>query len=177
MKRALERSAWLRRELQDGGLRDLISKVVQADKRKKSQERGDRSRPRKRHHRHLDPLDNPSGEELSLADQRLENSNFSVFCDKLLVLAGVLERQQGESSGSRGMGGGNSATGGATNNNNTGIRNEQELEDWLNQPSWVLGQHGGASLALKPVGKKPIPKFELVDVASSSDDNDNDEGE
>ncbi len=62
MKKAVENSSWLRQQLQDGGLRDLMQKIV------------------------------ASGDGL----QQQRYPQFQVFVDKLLVLAGILEREDGE---------------------------------------------------------------------------------
>uniref|UniRef100_A0A7S0TET9 HIT-type domain-containing protein n=1 Tax=Pseudo-nitzschia delicatissima TaxID=44447 RepID=A0A7S0TET9_9STRA len=146
MKNALRNSTWLREELQDGGLKDMIKEVVKSERRQKSfyrnrkrqnnkQQRGGKQPP-------MDPHEN-------LAAKRRENQNFDAFMDKLLVLADVLERQNSENSNSR---------------------NEEELEEWLRR-TWDPTTPK-PNLALLPK-KKKIPKFDPVDVSSSEDEEEN----
>ena len=72
MKSNVKRSEWLRNELKDGGLRTLISGIV-----------------------------NTSGSQKHLALKQAKERYplFQTFLDKLLVLAGVLQRQEEEEEG------------------------------------------------------------------------------
>lgn len=63
MKKAIENSQWLRNQLQDGGLREVIRQVV------------------------------ASGDGLEQQQPQHRFPQFQVFIDKLLVVAGVLERE------------------------------------------------------------------------------------
>mmetsp|Transcript_2195 Transcript_2195/g.4433 ORF Transcript_2195/g.4433 Transcript_2195/m.4433 type:complete len:427 (+) Transcript_2195:238-1518(+) len=185
---ALRNSVWLRKELQDGGLRDMIASVAKSEKKYKSYHKkqtkhrhGCRQQgPGRGHGRgrgrgnrtsrfQQQQQQQPRHPHQALAEKRNENQNFNVFTDKLLVLADVLERQELtpiasiESSGV--------AVGGppvlSPNRDHHHSRNEEELEEWLGR-KWNPGMPKPA-LALKP-RRKVIPKFEPIDVSSSSED-------
>jgi hypothetical protein len=177
MKNALRKSTWLRNELQDGGLRDMISSVVRSEKKfKKSQNNNNN---RNRNHKFSDNNRKQQQQQHcphphdELAAKRQDNQNFDVFVDKLLVLGDVLERRQGDivirEDGSTG-----GVVGGIKGTDIPPRRNEEELEEWLKR-KW---DHGDPpqDLTLKPRPRKLklIPKFEPVDV-SSSEEEDEDE--
>eukprot|EP00531_Pseudo-nitzschia_arenysensis_P013397 CAMPEP_0116146070 /NCGR_PEP_ID=MMETSP0329-20121206/16963_1 /TAXON_ID=697910 /ORGANISM="Pseudo-nitzschia arenysensis, Strain B593" /LENGTH=186 /DNA_ID=CAMNT_0003641783 /DNA_START=148 /DNA_END=705 /DNA_ORIENTATION=+ len=103
MKVALRNSTWLREELQDGGLRDMIASVVKSERRHKSHFRKQKYQRGRRPPPPIHPHED-------LTKKRRENTNFNAFTDKLLVLADVLERQDEDLDNSR---------------------NEEELEEWL----------------------------------------------
>jgi hypothetical protein len=115
MKRAVEQSDWLRTQLQaDGGLRNVIRQIAESR----------------------------NVENLQHVQQRFPN--FQVFLDKLLVVAGVLER--GNESHEEAM---------------------EPLDEWLER-DWSqdpVPPH----LYLKSL-RRTIPKFEPVDYSSSSED-------
>ena len=190
MKVALRNSTWLRSELQDGGLRSMMKQVVRYEKNYKSHHRRkDKWRQasgnfnkKKNSHKRNNNLIHPNE---VLGAKRSDNKNFDVFVDKLLVLADVLERQDGpsmnlESSGEQLTSFATTAStmtatsgGGTLSSSN---RNEEELEEWLRMP---FDQPGMAppSLALRP-RQKTIPKFEPVVLSSSEDEEgDDDEGD
>ena len=174
MKVALRNSTWLRSELQDGGLRDMIASVVRSKKKYRSyhrrQRRGKNQRNQHGNRRNYQRNHHPSQprhphEELSA--KRADNKNFDVFVDKMLVLADVLERQDmpiflenGESV---------SASSGRHSN-----RNEEELEEWLRM-KWDP-EMAPPALALRP-RRRTIPKFEPIDVSSSESEEEDDEDE
>ena len=143
MKNALRNSTWLREELQDGGLKDMIKEVVKSERRQKSFYRNQKRQHNKKHRGGKPP---PMDPHENLTAKRGENQNFDTFMDKLLVLADVLERQNPEISISR---------------------NEEELEEWLRR-TWDPTMPK-PNLALLPK-KKKIPKFDPVDVSSSEDE-------
>ena len=157
MKVALRNSTWLRTELKDGGLRSMIASVVQSEKnfksyhRKLKRNRNNRvqSSGRKNHKRSSQQHEHCHPHE-ELAAKRAENYKFDTFVDKLLVLADVLERQD--------------APMGTVSN-----RDEKELEEWL-RLKWIPGIFQ-PNLALRPK-QKGIPKFEPIDVSSSSEEDD-----
>ena len=172
MKNALRKSTWLRNELQDGGLRDMISSVVRSGKKFKKSQNNNNNRKknhkfsnnnRKQQQQHCP---HPHDE---LAAKRQDNQNFDVFVDKLLVLGDVLERRQGDiiirEDGSTGGG-----VGGIKGTDIPPRRNEEELEEWLKR-KWVHGDPP-QDLTLKPRPRKlkVIPKFEPVDVSSSEEE-------
>ena len=164
MKVALRNSTWLRTELQDGGLRDMIASVVRSERKYKSHHKRQRNHRNPRHKHggrnnyHQQQMPKHPHEELGA--KRQENQNFDVFMDKLLVLADVLERQEEPMDFESG-------TAGATSG-----RNEEELEEWL-RCKWDP-RMPPPSLALK-ARKKTIPKFEPVDHGSSSSSEDEEE--
>ena len=177
MKNALRKSTWLRNELQDGGLRDMISSVVRSGKKfKKSQNNNNNNR--KKNHKFSNNSRKQQQQQQhcphphdELAAKRQDNQNFDVFVDKLLVLGDVLERRQGdiiirEDGSTGGVGGG----GGIKGTDIPPRRNEEELEEWLKR-KWVHGDPP-QDLTLKPRPRKlkVIPKFEPVDVSSSSEE-------
>ena len=173
MKEALQKSSWLRKELQDGGgLRDMIAQVVRSSRAAKSPKRNSH-RHRHNHRRPAASFTNTTSHNPAhdaLLEQRNDNPNFNMFCDKLLVLAGVLERQNGGAT--------QAATSASTSESsstqpNNAPRDSQELEQWLKQ-KWEPDQPP-PSLALKPIRKKSIPKFDPVDVSSSSESEEDEE--
>jgi hypothetical protein len=184
MKNALRKSTWLRNELQDGGLRDMISSVVRSGKKFKKSQNNNNNNNRNRNHKFSNNNRKQQQQQQQhcphphddLAAKRQDNQNFDIFVDKLLVLGDVLERRQGEiiiredgNGSSSGVGGG-----GIKGTDIPPRRNEEELEEWLKR-KW---DHGDPpqDLTLKPRPRKlkVIPKFEPVDV-SSSEEEDEDE--
>lgn len=130
MKRAVEQSEWLHKELSDGGLRDIIAYVVSQS-----------STPRR------------SGQNrnaLELAQQRFPH--FKVFLDKLLVVAGILNREHQHNLN------------GVDGNGEISFE-EESLEEWLKR-DWS-GDTVPPQLSLKPVIRK-IPFFEAVDFSTDS---------
>ena len=221
MKISLKNSTWLRGQLQDGGLRAMISDIVKADRKYKRHQRqqrqqertGGRGRGRGRgcggrgrgrgsynHHNGSGGSLQRSGEDV-LAAKRQENPKFDVFVDKVMIRAGVLERQQDDP---------NRVT--RTNSNNNNQRGDDDDDDvshepidkWLERP-WVDAasiRHSNNKtsaaaaaaaaayrlldnsierpfLTLKPIKKKRkvLPDFKRVDISSSDDDDDENEDE
>jgi hypothetical protein len=117
---ALEQSEWLRKQLQDGGLRDLMRQIVES-------------------------RDN---EALRQVQQRFPH--FQVFLDKLLVVAGVLERENNAEDGK-------------------GEDEIEPLQEWLER-DWSQDS-APPQLSLKPLRRK-MPVFQPVDVSSSSNEED-----
>lgn len=175
MKEALQKSSWLHEELQDGGLRGMIAQVVRSSKKAKLP----RHNKHHRHKHHRKPAaslaattsHNPAHD--ALLEQRNENPNFNIFCDKLLVLAGVLERQNVD--GDRMAAASASTTKSSSSGTPNAPRDSQELEQWLKQ-KWEPDQPP-PNLALKPIRKKAVPKFDPVDVSSSSESEESEEEE
>jgi hypothetical protein len=171
MKNALRNSTWLRSELQDGGLRDMIASVVRSEKKHRSYHKQQQKNKGGNHRRHPKRNYNqPRDPHEELASKRTENRNFDVFVDKLSVLADVLERQDGPLD----LGSENSVFAPVSSGGGRSKRDEKELEAWL-RLKWDSGM-APPSLALKPT-QKAIPTFEPVDVSSSDDDDDEDDGE
>lgn len=162
MKVALRNSMWLRHELRDGGLRDMIASVVKSRKTLKRYETEQRSQSYRPRHRYASAPTKPHHPHEVLAAQKSENRHFRVFTDKLLVLADVLERQEGPTLETEGL-----------TSNQHHPRNEEELEEWLRRP-WDPTVPPPV-LALKPRMRKVIPKFEPIDISSSEDEDENDD--
>jgi len=174
MKKALRNSNWLRNELQDSGLREMITSVVRSGKKfKKSQSK----HHHRYHHRNQQQLKtNLRHPHDELAANREDNQNFDVFLDKLLVLGDVLERRQDEITidGSRNhsiKGGTDAVLASSSTCSSSSHRNAEELEEWLKR-KWVHGDRP-LDLTLKTM-RKLIPKFEPVDVSSSEEEEDED---
>jgi zinc finger HIT domain-containing protein 3 len=153
MKHALQKSSWLRQELgNNSGLRQMITNVVKASRKSRQQ-------PVQKHNRHnkknikISTASNPANDEL--LEKRQNHADFNEFCDKLLVLAGILEPQSPDDANS--------------------LSQTQDMEEWLQQ-SWDQLK---PDLVLKPIVKKKLvlPTFEPIDLSSSSDDDDDDESE
>ena len=77
----IDSSDWIRQELQDGGLRQIIAEIDVADD---TQENTCRKK------RKLNAQPEPTARELALMRARQSNPKFSNFIDRLLVTAGVL---------------------------------------------------------------------------------------
>ncbi|KAG7371441.1 hypothetical protein IV203_020011 [Nitzschia inconspicua] len=164
MKHALHNSSWLRNELRNNsGLRTIMKDVVKRSKRttqrtqlrKNNNNRFGNSHTQRPRHQYQNS--DVSAHEI-LLDKRRNHSDFDEFCDKLLVLAGVLERQDPD----------NTTSGTGTESFSSSVH---EMEEWLQQRKW---NHPNLQpppmLVMKPLVKKraAIPKFEPVDVSSSS---------
>ena len=113
MKSALKHSDWLRMELKDGGLRNLIKGIVTSSGGQK---------------------------HLALKQVKERYPVFQSFLDKLLVLAGVLERQDGDE--------------------------EESLEEFLER-DW---DEERPALSLLPILRRKMPVFEPVHHSSSESD-------
>jgi hypothetical protein len=119
----MDRSDWLRKELKDGGLRQIIFRVMNASDKVEKHGR------------------TPQEEELERT--KANYPPFGNFMDKLLVLAGILERQQED--------------------------DEEELlplGEWLQEQ--VDREELQQSLALKPIPRRTMPVFEPVENQESS---------
>ena len=81
MMENLDKNEWLRKELADGGLRQIIAEIDAAD-----DEAGDRHRKRPK----LGAAPEPSPREVALMKARHTNRKFSNFIDRMLVTTGVL---------------------------------------------------------------------------------------
>eukprot|EP00804_Cyclotella_cryptica_P013495 CCRYP_017220-RC/>CCRYP_017220-RC protein AED:0.19 eAED:0.27 QI:0/0/0.5/1/0/0/2/412/238 len=100
MKKRLQQSTWLRKELQDGGLRHLIGMIDAASD--DDEENGDNNKrfhskkARRNAHEEITPR--------VLALARIKNSHpkFASFIDRLLLTAGVLQPAEGTDGDSRG---------------------------------------------------------------------------
>jgi len=121
MKRSIEKSDWLRKQLQsDGGLRDVIRQITTS--------------------RNI--------ESIKHVQQRLPK--FQIFLDKLLVVAGILERSPDN-----------------VHDDNNGQEEMEPLEEWLER-DWSQDQNP-PPLSLKPLRRK-MPDFQPVDLPESSED-------
>ena len=96
----LDNSTWLKDELADGGLRQLISEIDSAgyhdnDSKEchhpQSSSKNKRRIPRKKNNT---VLLNPR--ETALARAKLQNQHFATFIDKLLLTAGVVQHMNGD---------------------------------------------------------------------------------
>jgi hypothetical protein len=120
----MDRSDWLRKELKDdGGLRQIIFRVMNASDKVEKHGR------------------TPQEEELDRS--KADYPPFGNFMDKLLVLAGILERQLGD--------------------------DEEELPplgEWLQEH--LDREELQQSLALKPIPRRTMPVFEPVANSDSS---------
>jgi hypothetical protein len=112
MKSTLPRSEWLRNELKDGGLKDLIAQIVSAG----------------------------NGKHLVLQQVKERYPSFKTFLDKLLLVAGVLERQD------------------------SGDEEEEPFEELLER-DW---DEDRPTLALKSKNIRVLPVFEPIQHSSSS---------
>lgn len=84
MMEKIDSSEWLRKELADGGLRQIIAEIDAADDEEGEQSIRQRKRPK------LGAMPEPSAREVSLMKARHVNHKFSSFIDRMLVTAGVL---------------------------------------------------------------------------------------
>ena len=127
MKSNVKRSEWLRNELKDGGLRTLISGIV-----------------------------NTSGSQKHLALKQAKERYplFQTFLDKLLVLAGVLQRQEEEEEEGE-------------------IEGKVPMEEYLER-DW---QEEPPMLSLKPILRRTTPIFEPVHHSSSESESTSSEDE
>lgn len=110
---------WLRQELRDGGLRQIIHSICSASN---TVARGEET------HR-----------EVALEQAKANYPNFSRFMDKLLVVAGVLERQQQE-----------------------GSDDDETLDDWLSREQGV--ELGHLTLVPLPRKRRPVTQEVLKEV-------------
>ena len=95
MKTRLRDSSWLKKELRDGGLRQLIEQIDGAsddDGEKNSSERQMQMRVQRNRGVSVSPR------ELELARTRHTHTKFASFIDKLLLTAGVLQPADGRKS-------------------------------------------------------------------------------
>jgi hypothetical protein len=89
MMTAMDHSMWLRGELKDGGLRQLICELDEADDTPMPLRNNNRNRL------HGAILPQQSAREEALAKAKANNPNFCTFIDKLLMLTGVLRNVDG----------------------------------------------------------------------------------
>ena len=108
MKRRIYNSSWIRNELQDGGLRQLIESIDAAsDKEEDEAGNGDNKHQnmQQRYHHHRGNLQKNntaakiSPRELALARTKHSHPKFSAFIDEMLLTAGVLQRNTGVDDG------------------------------------------------------------------------------
>ncbi len=90
----LDNSSWLRKELEDGGLRQIIAEIDYADaKDQEEQNASGASSSKKRKKPGMNKMGKPvelTPREVALLKAKLTNPTFQKFMDKLLVTAGVL---------------------------------------------------------------------------------------
>lgn len=84
MKDALHDSAWLKTELQDGGLQNILAGIAGASHNVS----------------HLGSNSGESVQEQLLRQTKMSNPAFATFLDKAMVIAGALERQGKDADGS-----------------------------------------------------------------------------
>lgn len=85
----MQNSEWLRKELEDGGLRQLIAEIDSADaedNQSVSNLRTNKKKPK------LGAEPDLTNREVAFMKSKQTNHKFSEFIDKLLVLTGVLQR-------------------------------------------------------------------------------------
>lgn len=87
----IDDSSWLRNELSDGGLRQIIAEIDDADE-KCMVSRNERNKIQKRCH--FSDVHKQSPREIALENAKLANSRFKKFIDKLLVTAGVVIQEE-----------------------------------------------------------------------------------
>jgi len=80
----IDNSEWLRKELSDGGLRQIIAQIDMANDNMDNYERGRRKRPK------LGTEPDPSPREIALMKAKHTNPKFSNFVDRLLLTSEVL---------------------------------------------------------------------------------------
>ena len=100
MKARLQQSSWLRKELQDGGLRQLIDNIDAASDNVEENE--DQQRKKNMNSKNATRI---SARELTLARTKHTHPKFASFTDQLLLLAGVLQPAAGGGGGGGGGGG------------------------------------------------------------------------
>lgn len=88
MMERLHRSAWLRNELSDGGLRQMIATIDNAD-----WDQREETKKRKRY-QNTNQIDELDPREAALERAKFTNHKFAKFVDKLLLTAGVLEENK-----------------------------------------------------------------------------------
>jgi hypothetical protein len=137
MMDTMDKSDWLRKELKnDGGLRQIIFRIMTASDKVGTTRNG------------------CTPQEEQLDQSKNDFPPFGNFMDKLLVLAGILERQPQQQEPQQ-QGG--------------DVPEEilAPLSEWLqeHQDREELQQ----SLALKPIPRRTMPIFEPVDADASSD--------
>ena len=154
MKDSVRKSKWLSDQLQDGGLRDVLEKIVE--------------------------LKNPT----NLEEVTQHYPQFATFIDKLLVLAGILERSDNENGRRSDEPQQDADKTSCINNSHDAIatadmlnhivKNESDLpiEDWLNSNIEKIDPSWQQRLTLKPLLRKKIPVFQPVD---NNNDTDSDE--
>jgi hypothetical protein len=93
MKKLIHQSTWLRKELQDGGLRQLIVRIDAA-----SDDEGEDARNNSKSCRQMRQRNNKttanttiSVRELALARTKYSHPKFASFVDRILLTAGVLQ--------------------------------------------------------------------------------------
>jgi hypothetical protein len=110
MKARIQQSKWLRKELQDGGLRQLIDTIDAAsdledeDKDECDEKKDDTYHRGRNHWNQKKKNTNPnatkiSPRELALARTRHNHPKFASFTDQLLLFAGVLQPAGAEAGG------------------------------------------------------------------------------
>ena len=111
MKARLQQSSWLRKELQDGGLRQLIDNIDAASDSMNDEEHGNEDRQQSRERSHWNKQEKKrnnvnsknatkiSARELALARTKHTHPKFASFTDQLLLLAGVLQPAAGGGGG------------------------------------------------------------------------------
>lgn len=85
MKKRMHQSTWLRKELQDGGLRQLIEQIDAAS----DDEADDRKKYQRANNNKISTV--VSARELALARKKHSHPKFASFIDEMLLTAGVLQ--------------------------------------------------------------------------------------
>ena len=92
MKERIRQSTWLRKELQDGGLRQLIDEIDAASEEEEEETSDVHRRGKWTHTKNKNPNVTPiSARELALARAKHSHPKFASFTDQVLLLAGVLQ--------------------------------------------------------------------------------------
>ena len=110
MKARLQQSSWLRKELQDGGLRQLIDNIDAASDSMNDEEHVNQQSRERSHWNNQGRKKNMnsknatriSARELALARTKHTHPKFASFTDQLLLLAGVLQPAAGGGGGGGG---------------------------------------------------------------------------
>lgn len=87
MMEAMDNSSWLRKELSDGGLRQMIAEIDNADWESKNE-------PNRNQRRRINQAEIFSPRETALERTKYTNEKFAKFVDKLMLTAGVLVEKE-----------------------------------------------------------------------------------
>lgn len=165
----IDSSQWLRNELADGGLRQLISEIDSADEAAAARGSYHKRRNNNSRNRFADMGKvKMSPRELALEKARRTNPTFGRFMDKLLLTAGILTTPDG------GLGGDIGDDGGGTVTLEALLAGEEEVGQLTNVQLVPVARPRSqiADEALKPSAEKSDANSKDGDDGSSSDGDD-----